>query len=223
MKETRSQIASLIDYALLQPTLTDQALIMGCEVARRYSVASVCVQPCQVEATARLLQGSPVMVSTVIAFPHGAQVTAIKVAEASLAIQHGASELDMVCNIGAVKSGNWDLVASDIAAVVETAAHSHVPVKVILEACYLTDDEKTKVCQLSESAGAAFVKTSTGFAPSGALVEDVRLMRSVVGQRLGVKASGGIRNLESLLTMVDAGATRIGASALTDIMAALPE
>ncbi|MGQ9676986.1 MAG: deoxyribose-phosphate aldolase [Chloroflexota bacterium] len=218
MSPTQMEIAKLIDYALLPPTLTESDLVAGCELARRYGTANVTVKPCHVPRAVELLADSPVPVCSVISFPHGNSMPAIKAAETALALEQGAREVDMVCNIGAIKSGDWSLVLDDIRAVVEAATRHNALVKVILETAYLTDDEKIKVCRLSEQAGASFVKTSTGFGGGGATVEDVRLMRATVGPRLGVKASGGIRTLEDLLRMVEAGANRVGTSSLAAIM-----
>lgn len=225
MSPTRTEIARLIDYAMLAPTVTDSDLSEGCALARQYGTANVTVKPYHVAKATELLAGSPVRVGTVVGFPHGHSLPAIKAAEASLAIEQGATEVDMVCNIGAVKSGSWDSVLDDIATVVRACQRHHsftdIMVKVILETSYLSKEEKIRVCQLSERAGATFVKTSTGFGGAGATVEDVRLMRSVVDPRVGVKASGGIRTLSDLLRMVDAGASRIGTSSLAAIMAEL--
>lgn len=221
MSPTRREIARLIDYALLAPTLTHSELIAGCELALRYGTANVTVKPFHVGKAAELLGDSSVLVCSVISFPHGNSTPAIKAAEATMALEQGAREVDMVCNIGAAKSGDWSLVFDDIRAVVEAATRHNAIVKVILETSYLTDDEKIKVCQLSEQAGASFVKTSTGFGGGGATVEDVKLMRAAVSPHLGVKASGGIRTLEDLLRMVEAGANRIGTSSLTAIMGQL--
>jgi len=213
---TYEQIAKTIDHSLLRPELTRAEVIQGCELAARYHVASVCVKPCHVRLAWEVLKGSDVAVGTVVGFPHGSSTTAIKVAEALQVLEDGATELDMVINIGELRSGNDDFVRQDIQAVV-TAAKGHI-VKVILENAYLSKEQIVRGCQLVEQAGAHFVKTSTGFAPSGATVEDVRLMRASVGPRVQVKAAGGIRTLEAILEIIDAGATRVGATATAAIL-----
>ncbi len=223
MSPTRTEIARLIDYALLPPTLTDSDLIDGCELARRHGAANVTVKPYHVAKAVELLGGSGVLVGAVISFPHGNSLPRIKAAEAAAAVDQGAREVDMVCNIGAVKSAAWDFVLKDIEAVVAAVRSHGAIVKVILETSYLSGDEKIKVCQLAEQAGAGFVKTSTGFGGGGATVEDVQLMRSTVGPHVGVKASGGIRTLDDLLKMVRAGANRIGTSSLAAIMEQAPQ
>ncbi len=213
---TYKQLAKTIDHSLLRPELTRAEVIQGCELAARYHVASVCVKPCHVHLAWEVLKGSDVAVGTVVGFPHGSSTTSIKVAEALQALEDGATELDMVINIGELRSGNDDFVRQDIQAVV-TAAKGHI-VKVILENAYLSKEQIVRGCQLAEQAGAHFVKTSTGFAPSGATVEDVRLMRASVGPRVQVKAAGGIRTLEAILEIIDAGATRVGATATAAIL-----
>lgn len=209
---TYEQLAKRIDHSLLRPEMTEADVIAGCDVARRYGVASVCCKPCHVALAARLLAGSDMAVGTVIGFPHGSNTTATKVFEAREAMANGAVELDMVLNIGELRSGHADYVREDIRAVVE-AARGRALVKVILETAYLSQEEKVLACHLAEVAGADFVKTSTGFAPSGATIEDIRLMRASVGPHVRVKAAGGIRTLDMLLAAIDAGCTRIGASA----------
>lgn len=212
------QVAGMIDHSLLRPELTADETVAGCELARRYRVATVCVKPCYVALAARVLQGSDVLVTTVIGFPHGGQTTEVKIFEARQAIEQGARELDMVLNIGELRSGHVDFVREDIHAVVEVA-HAHgVKVKVILENAYLTDEEKVKACQLCEEAGADWVKTSTGFAPSGATLADLRLMRASVGPQVQVKAAGGVRTLDALLEVMEAGCTRCGATATATIL-----
>lgn len=213
---TYEQLAKTIDHSLLRPELTRTEVIQGCELAARYHVASVCVKPCHVRLASEVLKGSDVVVGTVVGFPHGSSTTAIKVAEALQALEDGAVELDMVINIGELRSGNDDFVREDIRAVV-AAAKGNI-VKVILENAYLTKEQIVRGCQLVEQAGAHFVKTSTGFAPSGASVEDVRLMRASVSPRVQVKAAGGIRTLEAILEIIDAGATRVGATATAAIL-----
>ena len=214
---TYSQLAKVIDHSLLKPELTEAEVIAGCALARRYHVASVCCKPADVALAARELAGSDVAVGTVIGFPHGNSATPIKVAEARQAVQDGAVELDMVINIGALRSGKLDYVRDEIRAVVE-AARGQALVKVILENAYLTDEQKISACKLAEAAGADFVKTSTGFAPSGATLEDVRLMRRSVSPRVQVKCAGGVRTLPALLEMIDAGVTRSGATATAAIL-----
>jgi deoxyribose-phosphate aldolase len=210
---TYAQLAKTIDHSLLKPELTQADVIAGCELARQYDTASVCVKPCHVKLAAELLAGCDVKVSTVIGFPHGSSLTAIKVAEAQMAMDDGAVELDMVLNIGELRSGNTALVQADIQAVVEAAHQRDAKVKVIFENAYLTDEQKITACRLSEAAGADWVKTSTGFAPSGATLDDLRLMRANVGPQVQVKAAGGVRTLEALLAVIDAGCTRVGATA----------
>jgi len=206
-------IASMIDHTLLKPDATPDQIAQLCFEARKYSFASVCVNPGHVSLCADLLRGSNVKVCTVIGFPLGATSPAAKVYETETALRDGATEIDMVINIGALKGGDFTWVARDIRGVVETAHNAGAIVKVIIETSLLTDEEKIKACLLSKEAGADFVKTSTGFAGGGATVEDVALMRRAVGPEMGVKASGGVHTFEEAKSMVEAGATRIGASA----------
>ncbi|WNC15642.1 deoxyribose-phosphate aldolase [Brevibacillus brevis] len=203
-------IASYIDHTLLKPEATEEQVMKLCVEAREYGFASVCINPSFVELAASMLQTSKAKVCTVVGFPLGANTTAIKAEETRQAIRDGAEEIDMVINIGALKSGDAKRVEDDIRAVVEAAEGKLV--KVIIETCLLNREEKILACQLSEKAGAHFVKTSTGFSTGGATAEDVALMKEVVGDRLGVKASGGIRDLAAAQRMIDAGATRIGSS-----------
>ena len=214
---TYEQLAKTIDHSLLRPELTEADVIAGCELAKKYHVASVCVKPCHVKLAWKLLDGSDVAVGTVVGFPHGNSTTSTKVFETEDAIAHGATEIDMVINIGALRGGQADIVRNEIRAVVNVA-HPRTIVKVILENAYLTHDEKVLGCQLAEEAGADFVKTSTGFAPSGATVEDIALMRATVGPRVQVKAAHGVRTVDQLLAMIDAGATRAGATATAAIL-----
>lgn len=207
---TLKELAKTIDHSLLSPNLTIQEVTEGCELADRYHVASVCVKPCDVKLAARVLKNSDVLVGTVIGFPHGNSTTEVKVFEASKAMEDGAVELDMVINIGALRSGEFDLVRDEIHSVVKAAIGKAI-VKVILENAYLTKDEIVKGCQLVELAGADYVKTSTGFAPSGATIEDLKLMRSSVSDKVHVKAAHGIRTLDALLEVIDVGTTRVGA------------
>ena len=210
---TYEQLAKVIDHSLLRPELTEQEVIDGCKLAAKYHTATVCVKPCHVRLAAQVLQGSDVLVSTVVGFPHGSNLTSIKVAEAHSAMDDGAVELDMVLNIGVLRSGQAEFVRQDIRAVCRAAHARQVKVKVIFENAYLTDDQKILACQLCEAAGADWVKTSTGFAPSGANLDDLRLMRANVGPQVQVKAAGGVRTLDALLAVVDVGCTRCGATA----------
>jgi deoxyribose-phosphate aldolase len=215
---TYEQLAKVIDHSLLRPELTESDVLVGCELAARYHTASVCVKPCHVALAREALKDSDVLVTTVIGFPHGSNLTAIKVAEAERAMDDGAVELDMVLNIGQLRSGKHDFVRADIQAVCDAAHARAAKVKVILENAYLTDEEKISACHLSEAAGADWVKTSTGFASGGATLEDLRLMRANVSDRVQVKAAGGVRTLPALLDVIDAGATRCGATATAAIL-----
>ncbi len=212
-------LASKIDHTLLKPEATESQIIQLCEEAKQYGFAAVCVNPTYVELCARLLRGATVRVCTVVGFPFGATLPEVKAFETEQALQKGAAEIDMVINIGALKSGNYDLVSRDIARVVSSAHAAVALVKVLIEAALLTDEEKTIACQLAQKEGADYVKTSTGYGPGGATVQDVELMRRVVGPSMGVKAAGGIRTLQDARKMIAAGATRIGASASVKIMA----
>ncbi len=215
---TYQQLAKVIDHSLLRPELTEQEVIDGCKLAARYDTATVCVKPCHVKLSAEILQGTNVIVSTVVGFPHGSNLTATKLAEAQAAIDQGARELDMVLNIGQLRSGQSDAVGADIRAVCQAAHARGVKVKVIFENAYLNDEQKILACKLSEAAGADWVKTSTGFAPSGATLEDLRLMRANVSEHVQVKAAGGVRTLDALLAVIDAGVTRCGATATAAIL-----
>lgn len=210
-------IAQMIDHTLLRADAVKDEITKLIEEAKRYQFASVCVNPTWVAYCAEQLAGTPVKVCTVIGFPLGASTSAVKAHETADAIANGATEVDMVINIGQLKAGNDDDVERDIAAVV-TAAAGKALVKVIIETCLLTEEEKVRACELAVKAGADFVKTSTGFSTGGATREDVALMRRTVGERAGVKASGGVRNLEDVNMMIEAGATRIGASSGVSIM-----
>lgn len=209
--------ARMIDHTLLKAEATKEQIEKLCDEAKQFNFASVCVNPTWVKRSSELLQGTDVLVCTVIGFPLGANTPAVKAFEAKDAIANGATEVDMVINIGALKDKNYELVQADIAAVVEAAKDSAL-VKVIIESCLLTDEEKVKACELAVAAGADYVKTSTGFSTGGATAEDIALMRKTVGPDLGVKASGGVRSLEDMKKMVEAGATRIGASSGVAIM-----
>lgn len=216
--ETTQDFAPLIDHTILKPDATRQSVEKLLTEAREHVFASVCVNPHWVPLAAEYLRGSKVKVCTVVGFPLGANRTETKAFEARRACYDGAEEIDMVLNVGALKSGDLAGVEKDIRAVVESVGPRAI-VKVILETAYLTTEEKVEACRAAKRAGAHYVKTSTGFAPSGATAEDIRLMRSVVGDRMGVKASGGIRNREDAEEMVRAGASRIGASASVAIVA----
>lgn len=207
-----NNIAGLIDHTALKPDTTIEQIKKLCAEAIEYGFASVCVNPCYVKLCSDILKGSKIKVCTVIGFPLGATTTAAKVAETTESIANGATEVDMVINVGAIKSQDFDYVKKDIEGVVG-AAKGKALVKVILETCLLTDEEKVKSCRICKEAGADFVKTSTGFSTGGATVADVKLMRAEVKPTMGVKASGGIRDYETAKAMVDAGASRIGASA----------
>ncbi|NOX63114.1 MAG: deoxyribose-phosphate aldolase [Chloroflexi bacterium] len=208
-----ADLARLIDHTLLKPNATEAQIRKLCQEAKQYHFASVCVNPTWVPLAAQELVGTDVLVCTVIGFPLGATLPEVKAFEAERSLMLGARELDMVINVGALKSGHYDFVQRDIAGVVDVAHARGALVKVIIETVLLTDEEKVEACVLSQAAGADYVKTSTGFAGGGATVEDVALMRRVVGSQMGVKASGGISSAEKAEAMIRAGATRIGASA----------
>jgi len=214
---TVERVAKTIDHSLLKPELTVAEVVAGCELAARYDVASVCCRPIDVERCRDALAGTGVLVGTVVGFPHGANLTATKVFEAERAIEQGAVELDMVLPIGLLRSGCVAEVEADIAAVVGAAGDAAL-VKVILENAYLTDDEKVAGCRAAEAAGAAYVKTSTGYAPSGAMLEDLALMRATVSPRVKVKAAGGVRTLDALIDCINAGVDRCGATATAAII-----
>jgi deoxyribose-phosphate aldolase len=213
-----SDIAQMIDHSLLRPELTEEDVRRGCETAQKYKVATVCCRPCEVALVKKLLEGSDVKTTTVVGFPHGYNKTETKVFEAEQAIKDGAVELDMVLNIGKLLDGDRDYVRNDIRAVVETAHSHNVPVKVIFENYYLTDEQKRIACELSEEAGADFVKTSTGFAGGGATIEDLQLMKDNVSEKVQVKAAGGVRDLKMALKVREIGCTRFGATRTATIM-----
>lgn len=219
MRLTPHDIAKMLDHSTLQPFLTDEDIRKGCELALRYDTASVCARPCDMPLVASLLRGSDVKVCTVIGFPHGTHRTAIKVAEAKQALADGCTELDMVINIGKLLSGDEDYVRDEIRQIVQVAHEAGALVKVILETCYLTDAQKVTACHLSEEAGADFVKTSTGYGTKGCTIQDLQLMRRSVSERVQVKGSGGIRDLDTVLSARAVGATRCGVSATAAIMA----
>jgi deoxyribose-phosphate aldolase len=213
----------MIDHSLLNPSVTDDDIKRGCREALQYGFAAVVVNPSHVRIVRRELHNSTVKICSVISFPFGLSTTTDKVHETRTALDQGANEIDVVMNFSALKSGNSGVVLNDIKGVVDEVRRTDrsVIVKVILENCYLTENEKREACQMTVQAGADFVKTSTGFGKSGATVEDVRLMREVVGPKFGVKAAGGIRTLEQALQMIEAGANRIGASASVSIVEGL--
>ncbi len=210
--EMKGDIARYIDHTNLRAYATEDDIIRLCDEAKEYGFYAVCVNPYRVRLAKERLEGTDVKVASVIGFPLGATPTDVKVFEAKKALEDGADELDMVINIGALKDGDYEYVRKDIEEVVKVAREKGAIVKVIIETCYLTDEEKVKACELAKEAGAHFVKTSTGFGTGGATVEDVRLMRKVVGPEMGVKAAGGIRTYEQAVAMIEAGATRIGTS-----------
>lgn len=214
---TYEQVAQTIDHSLLRPELTIGEVAAGCELAARYRVASVCARPADVIRCAEILADSSVAVGTVVGFPHGSHTTETKVFECEHALADGATELDMVINIGWLISGELKMVEEDIHAVVEVAA-GRALVKVILENAYLSKDQIVQGCHLVEAAGADYVKTSTGFAPSGATIEDLILMRASVSERVKVKAAGGVRTLDQLLEVISAGASRSGATRTAEIL-----
>lgn len=214
----KKTIASMIDHTLLKPEATPAQIEKLCAEAAEYHFASVCVNPVYIPLAARLLKDTGVKVCCVVGFPLGAIAPEQKAAEAASCAAMGAEELDMVIHVGAAKAGDWALVQRDIEGVVKAAA-GHT-VKVIIETCLLTDEEKVKACETAKAAGAHFVKTSTGFSTGGATTHDIALMRKTVGPEMGVKASGGIRDYETAMAMIEAGANRIGASAGIAIVAA---
>lgn len=214
----KKTIASMIDHTLLKPEATPAQVEKLCAEAAEYHFASVCVNPVYIPLAARLLDGTGVKVCCVVGFPLGAIAPEQKAAEAASCAAMGAEELDMVIHVGAAKAGDWALVQRDIAGVVKAAAGRTV--KVIIETCLLTDEEKVKACEAAKAAGADFVKTSTGFSTGGATTHDIALMRKTVGHEMGVKASGGIRDYATAMAMIEAGANRIGASAGIEIVAA---
>lgn len=209
---TYRELAKTLDLALLKPRMTEADIIDGCERARSYHLASVSIKPCYLKLAVGQLAGSGVAVGTVVGFPLGNNTSTIKAAEAREAVANGAVELDMVMNIGELRSGHAQYVQDEIQSVVE-AAEGKAILKVILENVYLTREQIVQACKLAEAAGADFVKTSSGFSPRGATLEDVRLMRASVGPAVQVKAAGGVKSLDALLAVIDAGATRVGASA----------
>ncbi|WP_376791379.1 deoxyribose-phosphate aldolase [Thermoflexus sp.] len=222
MTWTREALAARIDHTLLRPEATPADIDRLCEEARRYGCAAVCVNPIYVARAVARLAGTSIKVATVVGFPLGASLTATKVAEAALALGQGAQEIDVVLPIGLLKAGEIDRVRADLQAVTATCHAAGALCKVILETALLTPEEKTLAARLAVEAGADFVKTSTGFGPGGATVEDVALLRRVVGSSIGVKAAGGIRTAEQAIAMIEAGANRLGTSATVAILEALP-
>jgi deoxyribose-phosphate aldolase len=218
MEYTYEDIAGMIDHSLLQPDLGDAQLDAGCDVAAQYQVASVCIKPYYVRRAAELLRGSAVRVGTTVGFPHGGHRSVVKEFEAERAIEDGAAELDMVVNIGDVLSGNWAAVTDEIASIVGLARPRGAIVKVIFENCYLQDPHKIRLCQACADARADYVKTSTGYGTGGATLDDLRLMRRHTPPDMGVKAAGGIRDLDALLEVRAIGVTRVGASRTADIL-----
>jgi deoxyribose-phosphate aldolase len=215
---TDGQLAHMIDHTILKPEASQDQIAQLCYEARKFGFASVCVNPTNVKLCSELLESSGIPVCTVVGFPLGATPTDVKVFETQKAIKDGAAEVDMVINVGALKSRDYELVREDIASIARACHAGNVILKVIIEAALLTDEEKVIACQLAKVAGADFVKTSTGFGPGGATVEDVALMRRVVGPTIGVKAAGGIRTYEDAQRMIAAGASRLGASASVKIV-----
>ncbi|MDQ2944265.1 MAG: deoxyribose-phosphate aldolase [Candidatus Dormibacteraeota bacterium] len=211
-------VAKTIDHSLLRPELDDEFIADGCRLAAKYQVASVCVRPADVPRAVQLLADTGVAVGTVIGFPHGSTTREVKVFEAQQALRSGATELDMVINIGALRSGRDAYVKEEIAVIANIAHAAGAIVKVIMENAYLNDDQKVRGCKVAEAAGADFVKTSTGFAPTGATHEDLALMRKTVSPRIGVKAAGGVRTLDGLLAVMELGVSRIGATQTAAIL-----
>ncbi|MFX0198651.1 MAG: deoxyribose-phosphate aldolase [Candidatus Hodarchaeota archaeon] len=220
MELSKTELARMIDHTLLKAETTTKDILRICQEAKQFGFASVVVNPTYIKKAAESLKNSEVNVCTVVGFPLGASTTDVKVFEAQNALQNGADELDMVINVGSLKSGDFDLVLCDIKGIVDAADEKVV--KVIIETCYLTKEEKIKACQLAKDANAHFVKTSTGFGSGGATIEDVQLMRKVVGSNMGVKAAGGIRTYEDAIQMIRAGANRLGASAGVSIIEECP-
>lgn len=215
---TVKKLAKMIDHSALRPEFTIEDVQKACWIAKEYGTASVCVRPSDVSIAKKELDGSDVLICTVIGFPHGTNKTETKVFEATQAILDGAVELDMVINISRLLSNDLDYVEKDIKAVVDIAHENNAIVKVILENAYLTDEQKEIVCRICEKAGADFVKTSTGFASTGATIEDLKLMRRVCSPKIKIKAAGGIRDLDSALAAIDTGAVRLGISATKSIL-----
>ncbi len=215
---TYQEIAGMIDHSLLKPTLTDSEITEGCGIAKQYKVASVCVRPSDVKLAANILAGSNVLVTTVIGFPHGTTTTLTKVAEAEEAINNGAVELDMVLNIGKLKSKNFEYVEKDITAVADLAHQKNALVKVIFENCYLSEEEIIAACKICNKVGVDFVKTSTGYGSGGAEDKDIKIMRKYSDPKIQIKAAGGIRTLERAIEIKELGCTRFGCTATVGIL-----
>jgi deoxyribose-phosphate aldolase len=215
---TYKEIAEMIDHSLLKPTLTDQDIIDGCNLAKEYQVASVCVRPSDLPLCRQILAGSDVLLTTVIGFPHGTTTTKTKVAESAEAIENGAVELDVVLNIGKLRSGEYDYVADDLRAVISLAHEKGVLVKVIFENCYLSKEEIIKACEICNEVGADYVKTSTGYGSGGATDEDLKLMRQHAAPNVKIKAAGGVRTLERAIEVRRLGVTRFGCTATAGIL-----
>ena len=213
-----NDLSKMIDHALLSPTLAIDVLESGCKMAAAYDVASICIMPYYLRRCAEILEGTTVLPSTVIGFPHGGQATTTKIAESKQAIEDGGIELDMVANISQVLSGRWDYVKDEIRAIVDIAHAADRKVKVIFENCYLEDDHKKKLCEITCEAGADWTKTSTGFGTSGATIDDLKIMLAHTTAPTEVKAAGGVRDLEKLITVKEMGVTRVGASATAAIL-----
>lgn len=218
MDYTYHDISKMIDHALLVPTTTTEDLEAGCKLALAYDVASVCIMPYYLRRCSELLGGSTVMASTTIGFPHGANTTAIKVAEAQQAIDDGCQELDVVTNISKVVSGDWDYVRAELAALVEVAHDAGQKIKVIFENCYLNDAQKIQLCQICSEIGADWVKTSTGYGTHGATVEDLKLMRANSADVVQVKAAGGVKDMDMMLEVRTIGVSRVGSSRTQSIL-----
>lgn len=215
---TYEEIAAMIDHSLLKPTLTDQDIVDGCNLAKEYKVASVCVRPSDLPLCRKILAGSDVLLTTVIGFPHGTTTTKTKVAESAEAIENGAVELDVVLNIGKLRSGEYDYVADDLKAVIDLAHANNVLVKVIFENCYLSREEIIKACEICNNVGADYVKTSTGYGSGGATDEDLKLMRQYANPDIKIKAAGGVRTLERAIEVRKLGVTRFGCTATCGIL-----
>ena len=215
---TYEEIAAMIDHSLLKPTLTDQDIIDGCNLAKEYKVASVCVRPSDLPLCRKILAGSDVLLTTVIGFPHGTTTTKTKAAESAEAIENGAVELDVVLNIGKLRSGEYDYVADDLQAVIDLAHANNVLVKVIFENCYLSREEIIKACEICNKVGADSVKTSTGYGTGGATDEDLKLMRQYAAPNIKIKAAGGVRTLERAIEVRKLGVTRFGCTATCGIL-----
>jgi deoxyribose-phosphate aldolase len=218
MSYSYQDIAKMIDHSLLHPTMTDQELEDGCQIALDYDVASVCIKPYYLKRCSELLKGSTVMASATIGFPHGGHTTAIKVAEAHQALRDGGQELDMVVNIGKVLSEEWDYVRQDIKAVLRVTHGGGAILKVIFENCYLQDAHKVRLCEICGAIGVDFIKTSTGYGTGGATLDDLRLMRKNSPPHVRVKAAGGVRTFEALLEVREIGVSRVGASRTIEML-----